>query len=991
MLAAALAASAPLAAQGTIHVRAGSVSAATYAPNTTVAVPIIIDMSDAAGANLASLTTQLKWGATRLTFDSVKAGNFGSLTANAADAANGNLTLSIFNATGTTTTVTMATVYFTSTPGATTVEVRPTAAGNETAANIMSLVRVRWLDACIAQGGYWGDVNADNTVNIVDAQQLARSSVGLSVANPAALATNGDVTADGTINIVDAQQIARFSVGLSASPRTNTLLSTPATVATLTVPHSYAATLGSFDPANEVFRTHVPLQPEAQLRPLAKDAGGADVTACASLTYASIRPAVLTVSSSGLVTGLVPDTASITVYSASGGVVTIPFKVDGNVAIATSVNPSGAGTTLGGGTSVQTSTATTVQVTANAGWKFSNWMENGTVVSTDSQYTFNVTRARTLVANFATTSLRGVIAVSANPSGGGAVYGASTYDVGTKISVATAPNSGYNFLNWTENGVIVHPFTDYPFAVTGNRTLVANFELSPLHVAIGVPPAYAYAGDSYSLNVSAASNTTITSMSVTVGGRPVTITRNSPTSTTWTGTMDLTGLSRDTLFVVATAVDANGVTASATKPIIHDALPSVSVSSPTEASAAIGTLNYAATCGDDDPAGCASLTVSITGGPMLATGTSSVSGSTSVSSYTGQTIEIVFKGTDSQGRSTTIKRAVYVSSSAHFTLLGTAPGNVDDASGDRAIYRRPSDGGQPLALWNLSSSASTTIPLPTGLTGTTRLVTPLGAILGAGVAGSVNYSLYDYRSGSLYTTTNLESWGNIVVNGNYAAFTTSPAPGLFDLYRRDLISGSDILVTSWANNTNNDVAPDGSIAYMGRGDMDVYWYHAGAVQRLTNDDNATWWNVDPRTDGTNVVFTRRTPSTGGTRTYYTVLHDGTTETTLATYVYSNLGDPAYSYELNNGWTAFLKPDGSNIRQVWLRAPSGTLRQVSSLTSSASIDAIGSDGTTVFRAGGRTYIATATGAPVDVNGGGRVVWRNTEFLVILGSSVLRLTP
>lgn len=34
----------------------------------------------------------------------------------------------------------------------------------------------------------------------------------------------GDVTADGIVNILDAQQIARFTVGLSTSARTNQLV-----------------------------------------------------------------------------------------------------------------------------------------------------------------------------------------------------------------------------------------------------------------------------------------------------------------------------------------------------------------------------------------------------------------------------------------------------------------------------------------------------------------------------------------------------------------------------------------------------------------------------------------------------------------------------------------------------------------------------------------------------------------------------------------------
>jgi hypothetical protein len=98
-------------------------------------------------------------------------------------------------------------------------------------------------DACAAPSGTWGDVNDDGAVTIADAQQIARHSVGLSVANATAMAGRGDMNADARVSILDAQQIARHSVGLSAAARVNTEVRYPPAVVALT-PGTAIVTMG---------------------------------------------------------------------------------------------------------------------------------------------------------------------------------------------------------------------------------------------------------------------------------------------------------------------------------------------------------------------------------------------------------------------------------------------------------------------------------------------------------------------------------------------------------------------------------------------------------------------------------------------------------------------------------------------------------------------------------------------------------------------------
>ena len=153
--------------------------------------------------------------------------------------------------------------------------------------------------------------------------------------------------------------------------------------------------------------------------------------------------------------------------------------------IAVSANPTNGGTVTGGGT-YQQGQQCTVSATPNANYTFTNWTENGNVVSTNSSYTFNVTGNRTLVAHFTYVPQNYTITVSANPTNGGTATGGGTYQQGQSCTVVASPNANYTFTNWTENGNVVSTNASYTFNVTGNRTLVAHFTYVPQNYTITV-------------------------------------------------------------------------------------------------------------------------------------------------------------------------------------------------------------------------------------------------------------------------------------------------------------------------------------------------------------------------------------------------------------------------------------------------------------------------------------------------------------------------
>ena len=147
--------------------------------------------------------------------------------------------------------------------------------------------------------------------------------------------------------------------------------------------------------------------------------------------------------------------------------------------ISLSANPTIGGTTSGGGTFAQGSSATVV-ATPNTGYTFTNWTENGSEVSTSPSYQFTIAGNRSLVANFTAIPVgKFAVNLSSSPAAGGITTGSGSYDTGTLVTITAAANTGYTFTNWTENGVVVSTSSSFQFNLTANRTFVANFRQIP--------------------------------------------------------------------------------------------------------------------------------------------------------------------------------------------------------------------------------------------------------------------------------------------------------------------------------------------------------------------------------------------------------------------------------------------------------------------------------------------------------------------------------
>ncbi|HXI83612.1 MAG TPA: alpha-amylase family glycosyl hydrolase [Verrucomicrobiae bacterium] len=127
-----------------------------------------------------------------------------------------------------------------------------------------------------------------------------------------------------------------------------------------------------------------------------------------------------------------------------------------NYTITTSSSPPEGGTTDGGGSKVCGSSVT-VNATPNPGYNFVNWTEDGSPVSSSSNYTFTASGNRDLVGNFIITQAPPVASFTANPTLGAAPLLVNFTDTSTgtitnhfwsfgdgNTSTATSPSHSYS-------------------------------------------------------------------------------------------------------------------------------------------------------------------------------------------------------------------------------------------------------------------------------------------------------------------------------------------------------------------------------------------------------------------------------------------------------------------------------------------------------------------------------------------------------------------
>jgi hypothetical protein len=499
--------------------------------------------------------------------------------------------------------------------------------------------------------------------------------------------------------------------------------------------------------------------------------------------------------------------------------------------------------------------------------------------------------------------------------------------------------------------------------------------------------------DSLDVGVSVISDREPQSLTATVDGRTIPLTFRSQ-SGTFTGRLDLTGLQTGTKTLRVVARDVAGDSAVATTTFTYAHAPTqLTVLLPIPNMTANPDIPIEATCGD-----CATIQAKV-GTTVIASGTTTIATNASLAAFADpasatRLVTLTIVGTSASGQSIQQSVPVYAFNNPNLERVAYGGIRMLDVSGGRALYAtaRDAQSALHLVIRNLSTGTETDIATLLPFADIDAgFLTSAGAIWESTLSGTTRVG--EYRGVAPIDLGQADHFGqadhaagSLVVEGRWAAWSHGST-----LVLRDLQSGTNQTVASDLFSASQvrqfDVAANGDVVYVNAA-RQLVRVRLGVPTPLTAD--AAYLIDQPRTDGTNVVFTRITAGCAAEPCSATVRigPDGTE-------VLAQQGFP--EYETNNGWVAFRKPGPTGVMQVWTRSPAGVLEQRTNLGTDSSIESLGPDGEVVVLSAGRRYLNRAgTGDPVRLimPVAGRYTtsfWRGTTGYVVIENTALRILP
>ncbi len=324
--------------------------------------------------------------------------------------------------------------------------------------------------------------------------------------------------------------------------------------------------------------------------------------------------------------------------------------------------------------------------------------------------------------------------------------------------------------------------------------------------------------------------------------------------------------------------------------------------------------------------------------------------------------DLELHATDANGDATVVTRRVYGDTSPALHELASVDGPIYDADETRVLYEA---GGES---WILDRAACTRTHAGSGHA---EALTPHGAL--TAICANGTCALTELRAGATIGHGPFDP-SSLRVAGAYAVWTEGYVPG--PLHRLDLETGDDLVIASDATPESAAVGADGTVTYSrvsDGGHVAYRWTPAGEMALGPGDLSAT--------DGTLAVFNDDDAPACVTRLYAD--GEATTLSPLCT-------SPAYLATVRSGRVAYLMPDESGARQLWLRDRSGAPTQLTT-TGVDLAPPLADDGSVLARTAGALTLIVPGVEPRAITKSDPVVMRdaNGRWLIALGRTLFTL--
>ncbi len=362
----------------------------------------------------------------------------------------------------------------------------------------------------------------------------------------------------------------------------------------------------------------------------------------------------------------------------------------------------------------------------------------------------------------------------------------------------------------------------------------------------------------------------------------------------WGATLDLGALTRGTHELVVTEITAAGETLSASRTFVLDRKPVITLEAPAfPRGIARRYLQVKATCADDDPGGCVSLAIegSAKGNPAIDT-VLDVSGSEGTSPFGLQVV-----GRDGRNQVGSVSLGPVIESSPYLKEVTSVPGIAIDVRDGRVLYAVSTPTQSVWRIRDLATGGDSdilprAIPLVAGLT--------LAGAAAIVLDDTLAFRVMSHEGGVARDLGTANTESSLKVKGRYLLWWDGR-----NLRRRDVVAGTEILVSAAAIDKAAEIASNGAVAFIEEGGILGSRQADGLTVRLVPPAGGRYQS--PRTDGVSVLYTAVAADTSQR---IMLLRDGTERPLTGPME----GSMLLSYLISNGWILLTR--GTDELQAW---------------------------------------------------------------------------